>query len=69
MSIVRRGGKGHAPGTPYVGVAELIGQALQLVRCEVIIVPQDVVMGRPARALWPEEEARRERESKDWCIL
>ena len=35
---------GHAPRTAYVRVTELIGQALELVRCEIIVIPENMVV-------------------------
>ena len=51
MSVVGWGGVGHAAGASYVSVTELIGQALQLVCCELIVVPQHMVMGGAAGTL------------------
>ena len=38
-------------GAAYVGVAELVSHLLQVVRLEVVVVPQDVVVTRPTCAL------------------
>jgi len=52
VCVVGRRRDGHAACTAYVRVAQLVGQHLQLVRVELIVVPQDVVMRRPACTLW-----------------
>ena len=51
MGVVGRGGVGDAAGAADVGVAELVGEALELVSVEVVVVPEDVVVGGAARAL------------------
>ena len=49
--VVGGRGDGHGAGAAHVGVAQLVGEQLQLVRREAVVVPQDVVVGGPARAL------------------
>lgn len=44
MSVVRGCRNRNRPGAPDVRVAQLIREALELVRFEVIVVPQDVVV-------------------------
>jgi len=44
VGVVGRGGDGDGPGAPDVGVAQLVGQLLQLVSIEMIIVPENVVV-------------------------
>ena len=39
------------PGAPAVQVAEIIGQHLQVVSSEIVVVPQHLVVARPAGAL------------------
>ena len=51
MSVVRGGRDGDRPGAPDVGVAELVGQLLQLVSIEVIVVPEDMVVAGTRGAL------------------
>ena len=51
VGIVGGGWVGHAAGTADVGVAQLVRQALQLVSCELVVVPQHVVVGGAAGAL------------------
>ena len=36
---------------PSVGVAELVGQGLNLIRRQIVVVPEAPVVGRPARTL------------------
>ena len=45
VGVVCGGGDGHGPGAPGVGVAQLVGQVLQLVRTQVVVVPQTSVVG------------------------
>ena len=51
VGVVSRGRDGDGPGAPDVGVAQLVGQLLQLVSIEMIIIPEDVVVTWPRRAL------------------
>ena len=51
VGVVGGGGDGDRPGAPGVGVAQLVGQLLQLVSIEVVVIPEDVVVTRPACAL------------------
>ena len=51
MGVVCGGGVRDAAGTAHVGVAELVGEALELVCSEVVVVPEDVVVGGSAGAL------------------
>lgn len=51
VSVVCRCWNRNGTGAPDIGVAQLIRQALELVRLEVIVVPQDVVVRRAAGAL------------------
>ena len=51
VGVVRRGGDGDGPGAPDVGVAQLVGQLLELVSIEMIIVPQNVVVAGSGGAL------------------
>ena len=43
---------GHGARAAHVRVAQLVREALQLVRAEVVVVPQHVVVRRPRRALY-----------------
>ena len=51
MCVVGRCGDGDAARAADVGVAQLVGQHLQLVGVEVVIVPQHMIMRRARRAL------------------
>lgn len=46
VRVVGRRGDGHGPSAPHVRVAQLVSQALQLVRPEVVVVPEHVVVRR-----------------------
>lgn len=43
---------GDRTGAAHVGVAQLVGEDLQLIRGEMVVIPQHVVVGRPAGSLW-----------------
>ena len=58
MGVVGRGGDGHRPSAPDVGVTQLVRQCLDVISCEVIVIPQHMVMGRPRRTLVGGEERR-----------
>src|SRR6218665_252162 len=51
MRIVGRRRDGDAAGAAHVRVAQLIGQHLEIIRIEVVVVPQNVVMRRTTRSL------------------
>ena len=51
VGVVGRGRDGDGPGAPDVGVAQLVGQLLQLVSIEMIIIPENVVVAGPGGAL------------------
>ena len=59
VGIVGGGGVGDAAGTADVGVAELVGETLKLIGCELIVVPQDMIVGGTTGTL---EERKRETE-------
>ena len=42
--VVGRGGDGDRSGAPHVGVAQLVGQLLQLVRLEPVVIPENVIV-------------------------
>lgn len=52
VRVVGGRGDGHRARAAHVRVAQLVRQALQLVRPEVVVVPQHVVVRRPRRALY-----------------
>ncbi len=43
---------GDRAGAAHVGVAQLVGEDLQLIRGEMVVIPQHVIVGRPAGSLW-----------------
>ena len=51
VSIVRWGRDGHGTRAAHVGVTQLVGEDLQLVGGEAIVIPQHVVVGGPACSL------------------
>ena len=51
MSVVCGCWDRDRPGAPHVGVAQLVGQLLQLVGIEMIVVPEDVVVAGTRGAL------------------
>lgn len=51
MCIVSRGGDGDTAGTADICVTQLVGQRLELVRVEPVVVPQDVVVRGATGAL------------------
>ena len=51
VGVVGRGGDGDRPGAPDVGVAELVGQLLELISVEMVIIPEDVIVTGTGGAL------------------
>ena len=51
VGVVGRGRDGDGPGAPDVGVAQLVGQLLQLVSIEMIIIPENVIVAGAGSAL------------------
>lgn len=51
VRVVGRRRDGHGARAAHVRVAQLVREALQLVRTEVVVVPQHVVVRRPRRTL------------------
>ena len=51
VGVVGWRGDGDGAGAAHVGVAQLVGEQLELVCGEAVVVPQDVVVGGAARAL------------------
>ena len=51
VGVVGRRWDGDGPRAADVGVAQLVGEELELVGGETVVVPQDVVVGRPTRTL------------------
>ena len=44
VCVIGRGWNGHRARAAHVGVAQLVGQDLQLISCEAVVVPQHVVV-------------------------
>ena len=44
-------GDGDGAGAAHIGVAQLVGEDLQLIRGEAVVVPQHIVVRGAARAL------------------
>ena len=44
MGIVGRGGVGHTPCTAHICVTELVSETLEFICCEVIVIPQYMVV-------------------------
>lgn len=57
MRVVGGRRDGHGARAAHVRVAQLVREALQLVRTEVVVVPQHVVVRRTRRALQPDNAA------------
>jgi len=51
MSVVCWWDNGYRTCAPRVSVAKVIGKGLQCISCEVVFIPQDMVVSRTARAL------------------
>lgn len=45
VSVVCRCWVGHTPGTADVRVAQLVGETLQFISCELIVIPQHMIVG------------------------
>ena len=65
MSVVGRGRIGDGASAAYVRVAQLVGETLELICRETVVIPQDVVVRRSTGSLrGREERGRREREER-----
>ena len=51
VGVVGGGGDGDGARAPHVGVAQLVSQLLELVSVEVVVIPEDVIVAGPRRAL------------------
>ena len=51
VGVVGGGGDGDGPCAAHVGVAQLVGQLLQLVRAQAVVVPEAAVVARAGGAL------------------
>lgn len=58
VRVVGRRGDGDGARAADVGVAQLVGEQLELIRREAVVVPQDVVVGRTAGSLQGATERR-----------
>lgn len=58
VSVVCRRRDGHGARAAHVGVTQLVGEDLQLVGRETIVVPKHVVVGRPACSLKADQRVR-----------
>ena len=58
VGVVSRRWDGDGARAADVGVAQLVGEELELVTGETVVVPQNVVVGRPARTLEGGEESQ-----------
>ena len=56
--VVGRSGDGDGAGAADVGVAQLVGEELQLVSSEAVVIPQDVVVGGTTGSLREDGEKR-----------
>lgn len=51
MGVVGRRRDGDGARAADVGVAQLVGEELELVTTETVVIPQNMVVGRPACTL------------------
>ena len=51
VGVVSRRRDGHGPRAPHISMAQLVRQLLQLIRIKAVVVPEDVIVGRPRRTL------------------
>ena len=51
VCIVGWGWNGHRPCAAHIGVTQLVGQDLQLIGCEAVVIPKHVVVRRSTRTL------------------
>lgn len=58
MGVVCWRWDGHGACAAHVGVTQLVGEDLQLVRGETIVVPEDVIVRRPACPLKADQKIR-----------
>ena len=65
VGVVGRCWDGDGARATHVGVAQLVGEELELVSGEAVVVPQHVVVGRPARTLGGGSRVNRTREKAE----
>lgn len=58
VSVVCRGRDGHGACAAHVGMTQLVGEDLQLIGGETIVVPKHVIVGRPACSLKADRRVR-----------
>ena len=68
MGVVGWCWDGNWPGAAHVSVAKLVGENLQFVWSEVVVVPEHVVVRRPAGALQGETVNDRGGTKTHWSI-
>ena len=56
VGVVGRSRIGDAPSAANIGVAQLVGQALEIIGVEPIVIPEDMVMRGTAGSLWGGED-------------
>jgi len=68
--VVRRSRNRDRPRTPHVRVTQLVGQQLEFVCGETVVVPQDLVVGGPAGSLrrTDEQSAGQHRQNQSWYL-
>lgn len=52
MGVISWCRNGDRAGTAHVGVAQLVSEDLQLIRGEMVVVPQHMIVGGPTGSLW-----------------
>ena len=62
VCVVGGGWDGHRPGAAHVGVAQLVGEGLELIGCEVVLIPQHVVVRGTGCALTNKQTSKLELE-------
>lgn len=60
VSVVRWRRDGHGARTAHVGVTQLVGENLQLIGRETIVIPKHVIVGRPACSLKADQRVKEE---------
>lgn len=55
VGVVGRCRDGDGARAAHVGVAQLVGEELELITAEAVVVPQNVIVGRSARSLWGDQ--------------
>lgn len=58
VGVVRRCRDGDGARAAHVGVAQLVGEELELITGEAVVVPQDMIVGRSAGPLGRKEQVK-----------